>query len=176
MLEKNGLLDIIEAHAQNIRLVNIVRVLTLKSDLAKSFYEIIDKEAIQNPGFTKSILLLENTDNLIHTVKQLYWMAVRTAVTECFELTRNYCIKTKQGHIMEKQTWFRVVKILRNALNHDFCINFGKYDMPLLPLEWKEIRLDISMDKQELSHKIFPESAAFEWLETLENFINDELV
>lgn len=177
MLEKNDLLGVIEAHAQNIRLVNILRVLTLKGDLSKSFYEIIGEEAAKSPSFIKTFQLLENTDKVIHTVEQLYWMTVRSSVTECFELTHDYCEKTKQDSKFKNQSWFYVIRTVRNALNHNFLIEF-KYenDRKRLPIQWKEIRIDISMENQILSHKIFPVSAALEWLETLENFINDELM
>lgn len=176
MLEKNDLLGIIETHAQNIRLVNILRVLTFKGGLSKSFYEIIGEEAAKSPTFIKTFQLLENTDKVIHTANQLYLLSIRSVVSECYELTKSYSEKTNQFPTMEKQPWFHVIRILRNSINHDFSVKLGKWDKTLLPIEWGEILIDESMEKQELSHKIFPVSAALNWLESLETFINDELV
>ena len=176
MLEKNDLLGVIEAHAQNIRLVNIFRVLTFKGDVSKSFYEIIGEEAAKSPSFIKTFQLLENTDKVIHTANQLYLLIVRSVVTECFNITRDYCKKTKQNNKIENQLWFHIIRILRNSLNHNFFIEFRPFDKTLLPIEWGEVFIDASMENQLLSHEIFPISSALEWLETLENFITHELM
>lgn len=176
MIKKSELSGVIEAHAENIRLVNILRVLARKNDLLKNFHDVIGEEATRNPGFTKSLELLENTDKLIHTTEQLHLMAVRSAVSECYELTHDYCKKTNNYQNLQNQPWFHVIRILRNAVNHNFFIEFCKFDKTLLPLKWGKIYMDISMDNIELSHKIFLVSAALEWLEALETFINDELV
>lgn len=176
MLEKNDLLGVIETHTQNIRLVNILCVLTIKGDLSKSFYESIGEEVAKNPSFIKTFQLLENTDKVIHTANQLYLLSIRSVVSECYELTKSYSEKTNQFPIMEKQSWFHVIRILRNSINHDFSVKFGKWDKTLLPIEWGGILINESMENQELSQKIFPIGSALEWLEALETFINDELV
>lgn len=176
MLEKNDLLGVIEAHAQNIRLVNILRVLTLKGNLSKSFYEIIGEEAAKSPSFIKTFQLLENTNKLIHTADQLHLLTIRSAVSECYELTRDYCKKTNNYQNLQNQPWFDVIRIIRNTMNHNFLIEFKDKDRERLPFQWKEIMIDISMENQELSYKIFPVSAALEWLEALENFITHELM
>ncbi|WP_345970192.1 hypothetical protein WCX72_00080 [Sulfurimonas sp. HSL1-6] len=175
MLNKRELLGVIESHANNIRLVSVLRVLARRGNLGESFRVAVGEDTINNNGLRKSLQLLGDTGKLTHTADQLYFTAVRSAISEAFELTKDYCANSNQTQKMEAQPWFYVFRILRNAINHNFIIKFGKYDPPRLPLEWGTITLEASMENQELSLNMLPVADALDWLECLEEFIINEL-
>ena len=175
MVTKNKLLGVLESHADNIRLVNIVRVLARKGNLNESFSVAIGEDGIKKDAFHKSLHLLANVDKLTHTTEELYKTVIRAAVTESFELSRDYCEKNNQQELFETQPWFQVFRLLRNALNHNFMFEFRKFDKTLLPCRWNSITIDISLDNKELSLNVLPVTAALEWLECLEEFITNEL-
>ncbi len=66
-------------------------------------------------------------------------------------------------------------RIFRNTFNHNFKLEFGKEDLKVLPLTWKNLSIVASDNAKELTHKLLPPSAAIDWLTDLENFISSQL-
>lgn len=111
----------------------------------------------------------------MHSVDQLYLAIVRTAVTESFELTRDYCRKTKQTESLKSQQWFTAIRLIRNALNHNFHFDFSPSDLAELPAKWGPIVIEAKLGGTELTRAILPPEAAIEWLAELDEFVSHSL-
>lgn len=173
MLRKTDLVGSLQVHADNLRLASVLRLLVRGTDLAATLQPII--EGAGSTAFQPSKKLLENKPKLIHSADQLYLTLVSAAVTEALELTRNYCSGTNQSEVLESQPWFHIFRIFRNALNHNFKIEFCKYDRTLLPLAWKNLSIEVGDDFRELTQELLPPNAAIDWLADLESFISSQL-
>ncbi|WP_223510908.1 hypothetical protein [Pseudomonas sp. BF-R-05] len=173
MLRKIDLIGSIQVHADNLRLASVLRLLARGTDLAATLQPII--EGACPTAFQPSKTLLENKPKLIRSADQLYLTLVRAAVTESLELTRDYCSETNQSGVLESQHWFHIFRIFRNALNHNFKMDFCKYDRTLLPLAWKNLSIEVGDNFKVLTQELLPPNAAIDWLSDLENFILNQL-
>jgi hypothetical protein len=172
---KTELTGVLEAHADSIRLASTLRVLARAADLHVSFKTVIDVSSQNQVGFQKTLQLLADRPKLLHSVDQLYLTIVRAAITETLDLTRDYCRSTGQTKILKAQPWFQIFRIFRNALNHNFLIEFKEEDQKMLPVEWSGLRIDASHEEMQLTLEILPLAKALEWLEELERFISTNI-
>ena len=171
MYTKFQILGTLDTHANNLRLASLLRVLARSSDLEVEFRKAI---GLRRPEvFEPSLGLLADKPKFIDAVDQMYFAIVRTAVTEALDLTREYCETTGQSAILKRQSWFRVFRIIRNALNHNFRLEFNPTDRKLLPLTWKTICLTNAQDGKELTQKMFPVDVAIDWLTELDDFVSE---
>ena len=175
MTTKIELIGVLEAHADSIRLSNTLRVLARATDLHALFNTVIDASSQNLVGFQKTLQLLADQPKLLHSVNQLYLTILSATITETLDLTRDYCRSTDQTKILKAQPWFQVFRICRNALNHNFLIEFTKEDRTMLPVEWNGVRIDASLENRQLSLGVLPLDKAMEWLEELEHFISTDL-
>ena len=102
MRSKSELIGVFEAHANNLRLAYVFRVLARSTDLASAFGETVASE--NSTAFQPSLLLLQDSPRLVHSVDRLYLAVMRTAETEALDLTRDYCKLTEQGPLLKAQT------------------------------------------------------------------------
>jgi len=173
MLTKNDLIGILDVHANNLRIASVLRLLSRGSDLEAEFRKVIGQT--QPAGFQPSLLLLGDKPRFIHSVDELYRTIVRTAVTEAFELTSDYCDTTKQTALLQSQPWYHLIKIIRNALNHNFRLEFKGKVQSLLPLSWNTITISRDMEGYYLTYENFPPEVALDWLCELGVLINKRL-
>lgn len=175
MTTKIELIGVLEAHSNSVRLSNTLRVLAHATDLHALLNTVVDASSQNLAGFQKTLSLLADQPKLLHSVNQLYLTILSATITETLDLTRDYCRSTGQTRILKAQPWFQVFRICRNALNHNFMIEFTKEDRTMLPVEWNGVRIDASLENRQLSLGILPLDKAMEWLEELERFISTDL-
>jgi hypothetical protein len=175
MVSKSNLMDVLDAHANNLRLVSVLRLLARQGDLEANFRSLIDGENLTR--FQPTIQLLNDKAKLIHSADQLYLTVIRSAVTESFDLTRKYCESTsaEKTALLKSQSWFHMFRTFRNAFNHDFRISFRPADLKLLPFSWGGLALDFSHNNEAISLKHLPLGAAIDWLNVLRDFVSKEL-
>lgn len=173
MLSKSELSSTLEAHADNLRLASVIRVLARSSDLASQFRVVV--EATRAEPLGPSLTLLKSRDKVVHVADQMYFVIVRSAVTDGVELIRDYCRRTQQMPTLKMQPWFQVFRLLRNALNHNFHFVFGPGDRAVLPATWRNITISFDLDRTELTRDILSPATAIEWLEELDSFVQREL-
>jgi hypothetical protein len=173
MISKLALSETLVAHSDNLRLASVFRLLAREHDLHSAFEAVVIYK--YPTGFQPSLQLLKNKKKLIHSIDQLYLTIVRTAVTESFELTRDYCRKSNQIKNLKAQNWYTVFRLIRNALNHNFHFEFSPKDLKELPATWNSITLDARLHEKELTQALLPPSVAIEWLGELDEFISTGL-
>ena len=173
MTTKLILSETLETHSENLRLASVFRVLARGHDLHAAFTAIVTNKSAN--AFAPALALLKNKGKLVHSVDQLYLAIVRTAVTECLDLTRDYCKKTKQTKILKAQEWFTVFRLTRNAMNHNFHFEFRPDDLKELPATWRTMTINLAMDGTELTQAVLPPNTAIEWLAELDQFISTRI-
>ena len=174
MPSKSVLFETLQAHSENLRLANVFRVLARGHDLHAAFGLLVADKS--STAFGPSIQLLKNKRKLVHSVDQLYLAIVRSAVTESLELTRDYCKQTKQTKLLKAQEWYTVLRLVRNALNHNYRFEFRPGDFKELPATWGGISIEAGHHGSEITQKILPPGAAIEWLSELDEFISRVLL
>lgn len=170
MISKLALTGTLEAHSESIRLASVFRILARGHDLHSAFEAIVRGKS--PAAFQPSLQLLKNKKKLIHSIDQLYLATVRAAVTESLELTRDYCRRTEQTKNLKAQSWYTVFRLIRNALNHNFCFEFRPKDLKDLPASWNSITIEASLNGTELTQVFLPPNVAIEWLVELDEFIS----
>lgn len=175
MLTKTQLLGALEAHADNVRLAYAFRLLSRATDLHLLFNGAVAQHERHLAGFQPTLALLADRARLYHSIDQLHLAVVRTAVTEALDLTRDFCHGTSQTGVLKAQPWFHVFRMLRNALNHNFLIQFNKDDRKLLPVEWAGVRIDETLENTSVSLALLTVPTSLAWLEELESFVTNQL-
>ena len=173
MLSKPEISSTLMAHAENLRLASVLRVLARSRDLASEFAAVVG--STPPDAFRPSLSLLQSREKLVHVADQMYLAIVRTALTDGLELTRDYCRRTEQVPILKAQPWFQVFRLLRNALNHNLHFVFGSEDRAVLPVSWRDITISVDLDGKELTQDILDPATAIDWLAELDGFIEKEV-
>ena len=70
----------------------------------------------------------------------------RTCLCETFEVLNKYCVDTKQEKLFRSQNWYDFVRIVRNALRHNFTFAFRPSDVKKLPVSWKGKQITTAME------------------------------
>lgn len=95
---------------------------------------------------------------------------------EPFEIIKAYCKEIDQTELFELQTWYHFVRIIRNAMSHDFRFNFSSYDKTdRLPLTWKEKTLTASMDGDEMTIHFLTPVDVWYLVEEMKGFVINSL-
>lgn len=173
MVTKSTLLGTLETHASNLRLANVLRVVSRGGDLASIFKSLIGPQP--STAFDTTIAMLEDKAKLVHVSEQVYLTLLRAAISESLELTRDYCRTTDQVAALKAQPWYTVFRLLRNALDHNFRFHFESGDLKLLPVKWQSIELTAELEGYELTLAILPTAEAIDWLSQLDEFISSNL-
>ncbi|MDP3210446.1 hypothetical protein [Methylotenera sp.] len=173
MVTKSALLGSLEAHASNLRLANVVRVVSRGGDLASIFKSLVGPQP--STAFGAAIAMLADKPKLANVSEQVYLTLLRAAISESLELTRDYCRTTNQVAALRAQPWFTVFRLLRNTLDHNFRFHFKPEDLKLLPVKWQSIELTAELEGSELTQASLPPAEAIDWLSQLDEFISSDL-
>lgn len=100
---------------------------------------------------------------------------LRTVTRDSFEIIREYCRKTNQIQIFERQPWYIFAKIIRNAMAHDFRFGFTKNDRKQLPITWNGMTITEEMEGSYLFVEVFTWGDAWNILQNYWQFVKNEL-
>lgn len=101
--------------------------------------------------------------------------AHRSALKELLSLTKLYCHKSNQLAELKKQEWFYFWCIIRNCWAHDMKFNFNSHEKSKLPITWRGITIDITMNGEQLTHGSCSYEKIRELLETAQNYVYKNL-
>ncbi len=170
MLSRPDLLETLHAQADSLRLANVFRVIAVGGDL-KSVFESVVGDKLGEMSFPIREMLADEK-RVRYVSHQLSHLVLRTAVTQAFELTRRYCRNTNQVELLKAQPWFHLIRLVRNAFDHDFHFDFGEKDLPLFPASWGNVTLTADLQGVEITHQHFSTQDAIAWLNELEQFVS----
>jgi hypothetical protein len=175
-MTKDDLLGIFRTCHNNCKLVYASMVLFGHEDMAKFFTAWDAKLNLPKPYPDSEILpLLYDREVLKHAFVQLYDTVHRTALTDLFEMTKDYCKETGQEAVLQQQPWYQFWRILRNCFSHDFVFTFTQYDRERLPVTWDNLTLDSFREGTQLTHGEFPREKIWVFLRQIELFIEKNL-
>lgn len=108
-------------------------------------------------------LVARDEKALVETKRNANRALTRNLFRETFRITESYCRSSSQLNTLKANTWFGFARIVANCLSHNFRLEFRPYDLSGLPVSYKGVTIDSSLDGQGLSIQ----------LETLINLVDD---
>ena len=102
-------------------------------------------------------------------------MGLRAFIKEGFEVVKAYCNDTEQYDKFQQQNWFHFLRIIRNALSHNFKFDFSKENKNRFPITWKGKIITKNMDGTYLTDAIFGPMEAFVINNEMANFVMNVL-
>jgi hypothetical protein len=108
-------------------------------------------------------------------------LGVKDAITQTYEVLREYCEATNQLVDMKSQPWYHFARLVRNSMSHDYTLNFRMRRGEVLrdqSLQFSDrcLVLKASQEGQELDLDLFPFQYAFELVDMMRRFAADVIV
>lgn len=122
------------------------------------------------------INMLSNTNDAKIVLQEYYMMGYRVFYREPFQLIRSYVkIDTPQEQLLKNSDWYDFARMIRNSVSHDFNFTFSEYDKTLLPLTWKNLTIDLSMEHMPLTMTFYGFSKSLEMFDEMISFVQNKL-
>jgi hypothetical protein len=118
-----------------------------------------------------SRILTENREKKEPIIRNFGSMCLRVFITETYEVTKDFCKKSKQMKRFERQSWYQFERLIRNALNHNFRFEFSENDKKLLPVSWKGKIITVDLDGKPVQHSVIDYQTALELHNDLRSFV-----
>ena len=78
----------------------------------------------------------------------------RNYLKEVFRITQSFCKMTGQSDVMSSEPWYQFARMVVNSLSHNFICEFRPEDKKYLPVTYKGVTLDITLDNKPLNMKL----------------------
>ena len=98
---------------------------------------------------------------------------MRALGKESFDILKNYLITNSLWVEVKPNACLQFARIIRNALSHNFCFEFGKHEKSILPVTWHGRTINSSMEGQELTLSFYSPQCAWELFNDLRKLIKD---
>lgn len=94
-------------------------------------------------------------------------LGVKDAITQSFEMIRDYCDDTNQVPLLRAQPWYHFTRVVRNSMSHNYTLSFRMPNGAVLPdqsLQFSDRRIELrnAMEGHELDFDILPFKYALE--------------
>jgi hypothetical protein len=119
--------------------------------------------------------LVRNEVELKIAGEQLYDTSYRAALNDLLALTKEYCHATGQLERLKAQAWYPLWYLLRNCFAHDMKFNFNPTERKMLPVTWRGVTIDISMNRRQLTHGQCSRAKMLELLEAAQAFVERDV-
>lgn len=156
------ILGTIDSHLKSLRLVHLISATSRHPSSSLVLAKLLTPETDDTPRTHKTPS--PRIDSMQKAIRHTELTLMRSATTEVFELLKAYCQQSNQLQTMESEPWFKFIRLVRNALNHDFKLRFSSSDLQSLPIEWNGIQITEKDNGQEVTLDHLPLSAVEEWL------------
>ncbi len=91
---------------------------------------------------------------LVETKRNANRALTRNLFKESFRITTAYCRSSSQLNALKANNWFEFARIITNSLSHNFRLEFRPYDLSRLPVSYKGVTIDSSLDGKPISMKL----------------------
>lgn len=179
-MNKEHLLVLFRTKLNHIKLTYASLVMWNYPDTPRIFKEI-HKAILENDSrgisglFPDIYQLIDDDVGLKIATEELYASAHRAAIKKLLPLTKLYCHQTGQLCLLKSQNWYDFWLIIRNCWSHDMKFNFNPHEKSKLPVEWSGVKIDISMNGDELTHGNCSYEKLRELIEVARRFIQNDL-
>jgi hypothetical protein len=86
-----------------------------------------------------------------------------------FEILKDYCEDYDKSNStrsllkeMKATPWYEFVRLIRNALSHNFHFHFGDYDKTMMPITWNLITISQEMDGKSITYESLWHKSGYE--------------
>ena len=104
------------------------------------------------------------------SIRSLALLHLSSLVKDGFELTRHHAKVANKLQQMHAERWFQFARMIRNCIAHSFLFEFNSYDLKVLPVTWRGITIDASMQSTELSLSMFGWAQAWQLFVDIRTF------
>ena len=175
-MKKDELIGIFRTSINNCKLVYASIILLSHEDIASFYAQLSASLNIPRPFKNDEIIaMLNDKSKLKIAVGELYDTVHRAAFKELFEITKCYCKETEQLPKLQDQEWYQFWRIIRNCFSHTLMFAFNDYDKKRLPVKWKTITIDESMEGKCLTHGNISRGDFITFLNEVADFIKNNL-
>lgn len=92
-----------------------------------------------------------NSVALVETKRNANRALTRNLFKESFRITQAYCHSSSQLSALKANEWYEFSRIIANTLSHNFRLEFRPYDLSRLPVSYKGVTIDSSLNGQPIS-------------------------
>lgn len=175
-MTKHDLLGIFRTAQNNCKLVYASLVLFAHEDMPSTYAKWSGALNIPRPFDERDVIALLHDRNVSKIAfSELYDTVHRAALKELFEITKHYCTTTGQTSVLTAQPWYQFWRILRNCFSHDFRFRFSAYDIKKLPVSWRAVAIDRSMEGKQLTHGVLSREELLRFIEDVRTFVESKL-
>lgn len=175
-MTKDELLGIFRTSQNNCKLVYAAIVLFAHEDMPSIYAQWSSALSIPRPFDEKEVVALLNDRNVSKIAfSELYDTVHRAALKELFEITKHYCDTTGQMDLLMAQPWYQFWRIVRNCLSHDFRFRFRDHDRKMLPVSWRAVTIEESMEGKPLTHGVLSREQLLAFIEEVRGFVDAQL-
>lgn len=175
-MTKSDLVGIFRTSQNNCKLVYASMVLFAHDDAPEFYAKWSAALDIPKPFDQDEIVrLLRDRKVSKIAFTQLYDTVHRAAIKELFEVAKDYCDATDQSTLLTGQPWYQFWRVLRNCFSHDFRFRFTAHDKKLLPVSWRNVTIDESMDGKHLTHGVLSREQILAFIADVNRFVETDL-
>lgn len=176
LMTKDELIGIFRTSQNNCKLVYASLVLFAHEDMPTIYAKWSAALNVPRPFDENDVIALLQDRNVSKIAfSELYDTVYRAALKELFEVTKHYCESTGQTSLLVAQPWYQFWRVLRNCLSHDFRFRFTEYDRKKLPVSWRTISIDKTMEGKQLTHGVLSREQILGLVDDIREFIEAKL-
>lgn len=109
---------------------------------------------------------------LVDSLSEFYNSPRRVLIKESFEVTQAYANAIGEKNELKKEEWFQFARIVRNAISHDFHFKFSSFDRNYLPITYRAVTIDQSMDGKAMPSNVLPPGLTWELYSRFTAFVD----
>jgi len=175
-MTRDELIGIFRTSENNCKLVYASLVMFSHEDMPAIYAKWSGALDIPRPFDEDEVIALLHDRNVSKIAfSELYDTVHRAALKELFEVTKHYCATTNQTQALVSQPWYEFWRVVRNCFSHDFRFRFTEHDRKKLPVSWRDVSVDASMEGKQLTHGVISRERMLEFLRDVQTFIETRL-
>ena len=128
-----------------------------------------------NDGPRSFTNVFEKPRDLEHAIKEFMRGATRAVVSETWELVNDYTKNSETHKLLKSQPWYHFIRLIRNALSHNYKFVFKSFDRDLLPIYWNGKTISGEMEGMEIQTDVIGYDGIWDYLNELDTFITEIL-
>lgn len=106
------------------------------------------------------------------SLEELYKFLRRNLIRESFDAVKVFAEVNGVKNELQNQSWYHFARVLRNAVVHNFMIEFDKHARAALPIEWNGRFIEASMEGTEIRSDILNPLTTIDLIVAMHTFVN----
>jgi hypothetical protein len=98
---------------------------------------------------------LEDPKNGGSVLLEFIKLQMRSVIKESFEHIKAYASRSDQMATLGAAPWYQFSRLIRNQLSHEGRFRFSRYDRSVLPVSWRHVTIDATLEGAPLAFDFF---------------------